>query len=109
MIVSQPKTGKTVLLKQIANAMQAELSDKTIAQIESIPTDNMEAYELYKKARTYHYRSFRETDFNLAVDYYREAIKVEPNFALAYAGLSEVHGFIIWMGYDISSERHWMV
>ena len=95
--------------KEIANAMQAELSDKTIAQIEKVPTDNMEAYELYKKARNYHYRSFRESDFNLAVDYYREAIKLEPNFALAYAGLSEVHGFIIWMGYDISDERKRMV
>ena len=95
--------------KEIANAMQAELSDKTIEQIESIPTENMEAYELYKKARTYHYRSFRETDFNLAVDYYREAIKLESSFALAYAGLSEVHGFIIWMGYDISEERQRMV
>jgi len=95
--------------KEIANAMQAELSDKTIAQIESIPTENMEAYELFKKARTYHYRSFRETDFNLAVDYYREAIELEPNFALAYAGLSEVHDFIIWMGYDISENRRKMV
>jgi len=95
--------------KEIANAMQAELSDQTIAQIESVPTDNMEAYELYKKARTYHYRSFRETDFNLAVDYYREAIELEPSFALAYAGLSEVHDFIIWMGYDISENRRKMV
>ena len=95
--------------KEIANAMQAELSDKTIAQIESVPTENMEAYELFKKARTYHYRSFRESDFNLAVDYYRQAIKLEPNFALAYAGISEVHDFIIWMGYDISENRRKMV
>ena len=95
--------------KEIANAMEAELTDNALAQIETAPTDNMKAYELYKKARNYQYRSFRESDFNLAVDYYRQAIELEPNFADSYAGISEVHDFIIWMGYDISDERKKLV
>lgn len=50
-------------------------------------TDNVESYQLYLKAR-YHYNQFTPDAFAKAVDYLNEAIKIEPQYAIAYAGLS---------------------
>ena len=94
---------------QIAQAMKAELSENATELIKDRPTDNLAAYELYMKGRNYQDRSFRESDFKLAIDLYEQAIQLDPKFAVAYAALSETHDFIIWMGYDISDQRKTLV
>ena len=50
-------------------------------------TDNVEAYNLYLKAR---YQFFRSTPEGLAKskDYYEQAIALDPNYALAWHGLA---------------------
>ncbi len=94
---------------QIAQAMQAELTESATELIKDRPTDNLAAYELYMKGRNYQNRSFRESDFKLAIDFYDQAIQLDPKFAVAYAALSETHDFVIWMGYDISDQRKALV
>ena len=55
------------------------------------PTDNLEAYELYLKGRHYwHQRS--PATVTLAIQYFNRAIELDPNFALAYSGLSDSWG-----------------
>ena len=46
-----------------------------------------EAYRLYLQANFHHDRLTPE-DFAIAIDAYREALKLEPNYALAWTGLS---------------------
>lgn len=55
----------------------------------AIPTHNMEAYQLYLKARFYTNQWTIEA-FQLAIDIYEEAIELDPNFALPYAGLADL-------------------
>ncbi|MBZ5500234.1 MAG: protein kinase [Acidobacteriia bacterium] len=53
-------------------------------------TENVEAYNLYLKAR---YQSYKFTTEGLAKakEYYEQAIAVDPNYALAWCGLAEFY------------------
>ena len=53
-------------------------------------TSNNEAYQLYMKGRYYWAKRSRD-DMSKAVDSYKKAIDLDPNFALAYAALAEVY------------------
>jgi len=74
--------------KEIANAMEAELTEKTIANIESIPTDNMDAYILYQRARSY-YGMYTMDGNETSINLLNEALEIDKNYALAYAGLAD--------------------
>ncbi len=50
-------------------------------------TDNIEAYQLFLKGR-YHYNKFTSSGFIKAIEYYKAAIAIDTDYAIAYAGLS---------------------
>jgi DNA-binding winged helix-turn-helix (wHTH) protein/TolB-like protein len=60
-------------------------------------TDNKEAYQLYAKGR---YHVYRRTgaDAEKAVRYYQQAIALDSNYALAYAGLSYAYASLHMLG-----------
>jgi serine/threonine protein kinase/tetratricopeptide (TPR) repeat protein len=67
------------------------------------PTENTEAYELYLKGRHYwHERS--PTTLRLAIQSFEQAIKMDPEYALAYAGLADSYGILRVYGW-ISAEE----
>jgi TolB-like protein/Flp pilus assembly protein TadD len=53
-------------------------------------TNNNEAYQLYLKGRYYWAKRSKDEMFK-AVDSYKHAIDLDPNFALAYAAMAEVY------------------
>ena len=53
-------------------------------------TNNSEAYQLYLKGRYYWSKRNKEDMFK-AIDSYKQAIALDPNFALAYAAMAEVY------------------
>jgi eukaryotic-like serine/threonine-protein kinase len=53
-------------------------------------TSSNEAYQLYMKGR-YHYSRRTRDDMFKAIDSYKQAIELDPNFALAYAATAEVY------------------
>lgn len=53
-------------------------------------TSSSEAYQLYLKGR-YYWAKRNKDDMFKAVDSYKQAIQIDPNFALAYAALAEVY------------------
>jgi TolB-like protein/Tfp pilus assembly protein PilF len=58
------------------------------------PTQNAEAYELYLKGR-YNWNKMEGEALKRAVEYYRQALEVDPNYALAYAGLSDAYVLLV--------------
>src|SRR6267143_5403211 len=75
--------------KSIADSLQATLSPQEKARVETKPTTNADAYVLYLRARDYQTRPDNLLqDFKAAIDLYEQAIKLDPNFALAHARLS---------------------
>ena len=50
-------------------------------------TENPEAYQLYLKGR-YYAEKFTQDGVQKGIEYFRQAIDLDPNYALAYAGLA---------------------
>src|SRR5438094_2530343 len=75
--------------KSIADSLQATLSPQEKASVETKPTTNADAYVLYLRGRDYQRRPDNLLqDFQTAVNFYDQAIKLDPKFALAHARLS---------------------
>jgi len=63
-------------------------------------TDDIEAYNAYLQGR-YFWRKRTDTHLRKAIEYFEQAINIDPNFALAYSGLSDAWGHLY--GYGVSS------
>jgi TolB-like protein/Flp pilus assembly protein TadD len=75
--------------KSIADSLQATLSPQEKARVETKPTTNADAYVLYLRARDYQTRPDNLLqDFKSAINLYDQAVKLDPDFALARARLS---------------------
>jgi tetratricopeptide (TPR) repeat protein len=59
------------------------------------PTDNSEAYRLYLKGRHLFDRRTRDA-LERSIELYREAISLDPNFALAYTGIADAWASLSW-------------
>jgi len=73
----------------IANALRIELSDEEAMMISQSSTESIEAYDYYIKGRrlSYFYESAKREE---ALENYRKAIEIDPEYALPYAGISRV-------------------
>jgi adenylate cyclase len=54
-------------------------------------TDNAEAYHLYLQGRFYYNKWAGAEGFNKAIEYFRAAIKIEPDYAIAYTGIASCY------------------
>ncbi|PYI60707.1 MAG: hypothetical protein DMC59_02285, partial [Verrucomicrobia bacterium] len=86
---------QTDLAQKIASALQAKLSPNEKARLDRQPTKDSDAYLLYVQAHDYANRPDRFRDTSLkAEELFEQAIKLDPNFALAFAGLSMVQSWL---------------
>ena len=87
--ISDALTLQGELATEIAAALRATLSPEEKARVERKPTENPDAYVLYLRARQLEiHPDTLLQDFKAAVQLYREAIQLDPAFALAHARLS---------------------
>jgi TolB-like protein/Flp pilus assembly protein TadD len=76
----------------IVNALKLVLTPNEEAAIKKVPTQSVRAYEYYLRGRQlFHQR--RGVTLDAAEDMYRRAIALDPNYALAYAGLADCSVF----------------
>jgi serine/threonine protein kinase/tetratricopeptide (TPR) repeat protein len=73
--------------REVAQALVSKLTGIEQQQIAKHYTDNVEAYQLYLEGRVYWYK-FSPEGAEKSIRYYNQAIALDPNYALAYAGLS---------------------
>jgi non-specific serine/threonine protein kinase len=76
--------------RQIAAALEATLTPEETARIESKPTGNLEAYDLYLKGRE-HYNRYRAEDNEIAINLFESALELDSRYALAYAGIADAY------------------
>jgi TolB-like protein/Flp pilus assembly protein TadD len=74
----------------IAEKLQARLTGSEKHAIDTRPTEDPMAYQLYLKGR-YFWNKRTANDFKTAITYFQQAIEKDPAFALAYAGLADVY------------------
>jgi TolB-like protein/class 3 adenylate cyclase/Tfp pilus assembly protein PilF len=77
--------------KAIAEQLRAKLTGHEEQAIAARPTDNTEAYDAYLRGLAYTLKAFsRPTNFLAAQKYLKEAVRLDPKFALSWALLSYV-------------------
>ena len=79
--------------REIATAITEKLQIKLSGEEKGITkkyTNSSEAYQLYLKGR-YHFARRTKDDIDKAIESYEQAIRLDPNFALAYARIAEAY------------------
>jgi len=89
--------------RAIAAEIRIKLTPRARARLESARRVNPEAYEAYLRGRHHLTRRTEEALLN-AADYFRHAIDLDPTYALAYVGLSDVHNLLAYWGYRAPAE-----
>src|SRR6476646_4976243 len=82
---------ESVVAKAIADQLRAHLTGQEEQIIAAKPTDNPEAYDAYLRGLAYSLKTLTTTGNSLgAQKYLREAVRLDPKFALSWALLSYV-------------------
>jgi serine/threonine protein kinase/tetratricopeptide (TPR) repeat protein len=79
---------------QVAEALVPHLTGEERRQLKKRGTDDPEAFEAYLRGR-YHLNTFTEEGFAKAVMAYYQAISIDPQYALPYAGIADYYN---WLG-----------
>ena len=78
------------IARSIAQALRITLSPQQEKTIARKPTENLQAYDYYLRGRSY----ARRENLDFALQMFEQAIKLDPSFALAHAGVANVCGLI---------------
>ena len=86
---------------EIAQAVVEKLKVKLLGEqdvpVIKRPTDNLEAYNLYLKGR-YYLSRLTMTNMAKAVEYFTQALGMDPSYAWAHAGMARAHVLISTLG-----------
>ncbi len=94
------------ITRQIVTAIRGELSEQELDALTERPTENMEAWEAYQQAKAATLRpDYQMENYFEAQAWAQRAVNFDPNFAEAWALLTEIHGQAVWMGYDQTAQR----
>ena len=94
---------QTEVAQNVSDALETQLLSEEREHIEKKPTHDIGAYEFYLKGRYYWNERSRDA-VEKAIKYFEEAIKRDPGFALAYAGLADSYRVLVDHGYLPPSE-----
>jgi adenylate cyclase len=78
--------------EQVVQALQVKLGGEA-KRVLAKPTENPEAHRLYLLGR-YEFGKYTQTGWNNAIRYYEEALRIDPEFALAYCGLADNYAYM---------------
>jgi serine/threonine-protein kinase len=77
----------------IVDNLKIELLGEEKAKLMKRYTDNLEAYNFYVQGRYFWNRRTKD-GLNRAIDYFMKALKLDPNYALAYAGIADAYSML---------------
>ena len=97
---------ETEIAKGIAESLQATLTGREEQALAANPTTNPEAYDAYLRGLAFEARVNYSSDALFkAIDYYDLAVRLDPNFALAWARLSGAHALLYFNRGDTTPAR----
>lgn len=84
------------IAKAIAGALRATLTDSELADVADVPTENVEAYDLYLQARRFA-QNETMSDYRTAIDLFKESLAIDPGFKFAWIGLARARMTNYWV------------
>jgi TolB-like protein/DNA-binding winged helix-turn-helix (wHTH) protein/Tfp pilus assembly protein PilF len=85
--------------EDITRSLQAHLSPGERARATQVPTENLDAYRLYVRARTL-LRQRSESSMRRALDLFGQAAEEDPEYADAWAGLADARNLLAYYGHE---------
>jgi TolB-like protein/Flp pilus assembly protein TadD/class 3 adenylate cyclase len=79
--------------EQVVQALQVHLGGDAARALSKKATENPEAHRLYLLGR-YEFAKYTQAGWNNAIRYYEEALKLDPEYALAYCGLADNYAYM---------------
>src|SRR4029079_2708580 len=87
---------RSEVAEKVANKLRVRLLGEEKKQIDKKPTDNLEAYDAYLKGR-YFFNRPSDQNRSKAILQFENAVRLDPNFAAAYSGLSDAY---LWAAFN---------
>ena len=77
--------------QKVADALALRLSEQENKRLTKRYTDNVDAYQLYLTG-LYHWNKLSPPEIRKSIGFFRQAIDLDPTYALAYSGLAYAYG-----------------
>jgi TolB-like protein/Flp pilus assembly protein TadD len=81
------------IAQSVVRALQVTLSPQEKGALAEIPTSHVQAYDYYLRGRSFYYRYGRH-DIEFALQLFSLATELDPEYALAHAGLADCWSYI---------------
>ncbi|MBC7899226.1 MAG: tetratricopeptide repeat protein [Saprospiraceae bacterium] len=78
------------IAKRVESALTLRLNGEEKTRLEKRYTNDPRAYELYLRGR-FHYLKVTGPEIRKSIDFYRQAIEADPQYALAHAGMADAY------------------
>ena len=91
------------IAREITDGLRLRLTGEEKKQLAKQYTQNNEAYLLYNLGK-YSSRKMTKEGFEKCIESLEQAIKIDPNYALAYAGLAHTYQFMMSRGFAAPKE-----
>jgi len=99
-------TVQDAIAERIVDALALQLTGEEKKQLTKHYTENQDAWQLYVQGR-YFWNKRNGEDMKKALKCFQRAIDLDPNYAPAYAGLSDTYGFsgLFEMPFEVRIEK----
>ena len=77
------------IFSKLVSTLDIKQTNEELARSTERPTENISAYDLYLKGRNQWRSAQTAKDLQSAMGLFEQAVKIDPRFALAYAGLAD--------------------
>ncbi len=92
------------IARKIAEALRITLSPQEEQALAAKPTEDLHAYDLYLRGKSYARRLTRQ-DLDFALQMFESAVAIDPKFALAHAAIANASVFIY---VNFERDRRWL-
>jgi tetratricopeptide (TPR) repeat protein len=93
------------IAKTIADTLRAKLTGREVVTLAARPTENNAAHDLYLKGRFF-WNKRTSADMKTALGYFEQAANVDPNYAVAYAGMADCYLLLPLYGGGVPTEMY---
>jgi TolB-like protein/Flp pilus assembly protein TadD len=83
---------------KVAESLTVQLSEGETERIRKAATDDPQAHIAYLKGR-FHWNERTLKGFQRAIEYFQDALSLDPNYALAYTGLADCYSVMTAQGW----------
>jgi TolB-like protein/Tfp pilus assembly protein PilF len=87
----------------IADQLNAKLTGTEQKAVAAQPTQNAAAYDAYLRGLSIEHNEYSTNSYSLAANDYTEAVRLDPNFALAWGRLAAVRSFLYFNRIELNT------